>query len=538
MSRKSAPIAHTRTEQMPTSDRLQLDANPLSFWSCDAPLQTALAVSAASQSGVGGSVQPGVSTQEMDLGTLAGTRILRGDVSDRNPSDNYRFSVTSSISASITLTGLASDADIQLVRDTNGNKIVDDSDSIVNSLQRGSVAELIGAELSIGTYFVQVKQFSGDTRYHLSISEGDWFSTNLRDAGLIGEARYLLFADGSLNRNDMITLLRETKDYSTIDPTELTDLRAIVTHAAQFGMPEYVKVLANKVVYSEPANLRSGIGSLYANSSAGQLDRLIGKWFLGQDRPIALSYDRTTTYQYESVNGDLFQNGISYQDIVQQDVSNCYLLSALGAVALRAPNTILSMLIDNRDDTYTVRFFNKGVADYVTVDRFLPVRPEGAAAFASWGGGHFTNPNNELWVALIEKAYAQLNESGWIGQDNSNSYNGKTIATTATFTNASGINYGWPDDTLTQLTGRTTSSHTQPNNANHLISLMNAGSMVALNTRATVEYGIVANHSYTLLNYNAISDRFQLYNPWGTQIEVTRKQIADNFSSWDFTTVS
>jgi len=315
-------------------------------------------------------------------------------------------------------------------------------------------------------------------------------------------------------------------------------LRAIVSQAAQFGMPDYVKVLANKVVYSDPANLRSGIGSLYTNSSDEQLDRLINKWFLGHDRPTALSYDRTTTYQYESVNGALFQNGISYQDIVQQDVSDCYLLSALGAVALKSPNTILNMFIDNRDDTYTVRFFNQGIADYVTVDRFLPIRPEGAAAFASWGGGHFTNPNNELWVALVEKAYAQLNESGWIGQDSSNSYNGKTIAATPTFINASGINYGWPDDTLAQLTGLATNSHSQSNNVNDLISLMNAGSMIALNTRATVDYGIVANHSYTLINHNLVSDRFQLYNPWGNEVELTRKQISDNFSSWDFTIAS
>ena len=30
----------------------------------------------------------------------------------------------------------------------------------------------------------------------------------------------------------------------------------------------------------------------------------------------------------------------------------------------------------------------------------------------------------ELWVALAEKAYVQLNESGWIHQDGTNSYEG------------------------------------------------------------------------------------------------------------------
>ncbi|MGV0027555.1 C2 family cysteine protease [Phormidesmis priestleyi] len=537
---------------MPTQlERPNLNASRFSSWSCDAslaPLQTDLSENVPFyHSAATGSVfelparsrdqTVSISTQQTELGTLAGTRTFSDSVSDYNPLDYYRFSVTSSISVSITLSGLASDADIQLTRDTNDNGIVDDSDFIVSVPQSGSIAELIGAELAIGTYFVQVKQVSHDTRYHLSISAGDWFSANLYDAGLIGEARDLLYADGSLNRNDVITLLRETKDYGTIDTTELADLRAIVRNGSLFAMPEFVQVLANKVVYSDPANLRSGIGSLYANSSDLHLDSLINKWFLGQDHPIALSYDRSTIYPYEFVNGSLFQNGISYQDIVQQDVSDCYFLSALGAVAVRSPQTIVSMFIDNKDETYTVRFFNKGVADYVTVDRFLPIRPGGAAAFASWGGGYFTNPNNELWVALAEKAYAQLNESGWIGQDSSNSYNGKTITPSPTFRNASGINYGWPETTLAQFTGRTTSNRSQSDNIDYLINLFNAERMIALNTRAITEDGIVANHSYTLINYNAAIDRFQLYNPWGSEVELTRKQISDNFSSWDFTTV-
>lgn len=80
------------------------------------------------------------------------------------------------------------------------------------------------------------------------------------------------------------------------------------------------------------------------------------------------------------------------------------------------------MFIDNGDGTFTVRFFNNGVADYVTVDRYLPTTSN-RAAYAGWGGGEASSSMNELWVALAEKAYAQLGASGWSRPGNNrNSY--------------------------------------------------------------------------------------------------------------------
>ncbi|NJK53206.1 MAG: peptidase C2 calpain [Leptolyngbyaceae cyanobacterium SU_3_3] len=474
----------------------------------------------------------------LNLGVLSGTSTFSDFVGRGNPLDIYQFSVTSSdnsrIALSITLSDLSHDADIQLIQDSNSNEIVDESDLIASSNQIGSAAEMIQQSAIAGTYFVRV---SGNTSYHLSISTGDWFGTHLSDAGLIGKARHLSL-DGVFDRSDMIALLNETKDQSTIDAAELRDLKTIVRNADRFAMPDSVRVLAHKVVNSDPANLRSGIGSLYTDSSDEQMERLIGKWFLGNDRPIALSFDRSTQLAYQLVNGSLVQKGISYQDIVQQDVSNCYFLAALGAVALRSPDTIASMFSDNGDNTYTVRFFNNGVADYVTVDRFLPTHSTGYAAFADWGGGRFDQLNNELWVALLEKAYAQLNESGWIGQDNTNSYNGTTLAATSIAGNQGGINHGWTKHALAQIIGRNVDTNYVESDAssiNALISLDNADKIVSMNTHKIVNPYIVANHSYILINYSEVSQKFRLYNPWGYETELTRQQVSDNFSSWDFT---
>lgn len=468
---------------------------------------------------------------ETDIGALAGTRTFSGTIDTGNTSDTYRFSVTDisifgltfPTGVNVTLSGLSSDADVRLIQDSNNNGFVDGADVLAGSYKSGSAAEWMSNALSTGTYFLQVNRFSGNTDYHLSVSTGDWYSANLTDAGVIGEARFAA-ADGQINRNDMLSILRETKDYSTIDATELTDLRKLLSDKG-FLMPGYVKNLTHKVINSDPANPRSGIGNLFAGSSATQMEQLIGKWFLGNDRPTAAS---GMTYRY--VSGSLFQGGIGYLDVDQNASADCYFLSSLGAAAFRSPSTISNMFIDNGDGTYTVRFFNNGVADYVTVDRYMPTSASGYAQYAGWGGGRYDSATNELWVALAEKAYAQINESGWIGQDNTNTY--------------AGIDYGWHDATMRQITGLNVQNHDMTsffglfNSANDLISSFNAGKMISLCTNGSTDSGIVGNHCYTLIGYNSVTDRFRVYNPWNynndSQAErwISRDQLLDNFSGW------
>jgi Calpain family cysteine protease/Bacterial pre-peptidase C-terminal domain len=474
---------------------------------------------------------------ETDLGGLNGTRVFSGQINNNNTSDNYRFSVTNftlpifgtsiPTNVNVSLSGLSADADVRLLRDGNGNGIIDSGDVVTGSYRGEAVAELFTTALQTGTYFVQVNQYNGNSDYHLGISTGDWFSSNLNDSEILGEARYAYYSDGSIGRNDMIGLLRDAKDGGVIDATELTDLRAIVNHAAGLAMPDSVRVLSRKIVYSDPANPRSGIGNLFAGSSSTQMENLIGKWFLGTDRPTAAA---GTTYRYAS--GSLFQGGASYADVDQGAVGDCYFLASLGAVALKTPSNIYNMFTDNGDGTFTVRFFNNGVADYVTVDRYLPTNSWGGFVYANDSSGMaYNNVNNELWVALAEKAYAQVNESGWIGQDNTNTY--------------AGIANGWPYNAMKQITGRNT-AHDDMNdyflfihtgdNVNDMWNAFSAGRSVVMNTNGSTASGIVGNHSYILTGYNYSTGKYVLYNPWGgsdSRVELTRAQIADNFSTWD-----
>ncbi|WP_445248475.1 C2 family cysteine protease [Microcoleus sp. OTE_8_concoct_300] len=350
----------------------------------------------------------------------------------------------------------------------------------------------------------------------------DWFDLNIQDLGLRSTAR-VAASDSVINRNEMISILQNAEDGSVIDSTELTNLRNLLTsNTRPFSIPDSVQNLTNKVVNSDFANqtyLGNALGNLSANSSATQMENLIKKWFLGLDRPY-------TPYTYQYANGSLFQNGASYQDIAQGALGDCYYLASLAATAFRSPTTIQNMFADNGDNTYTVRFYNNGVADYVTVDRYLP----------TYAGGlpYAKTPNSELWVALAEKAYAQVNQSGWIEQqDGTNTY--------------IGIEYGLGYYAMRHVTGRHTLQIYQPSglvDSNAIKTAFNAGLMITIGSKDSgVASNIVASHEYVLVGYNSSTQQFRLYNPHGVNstpnsghLDLTASQLSQSFDYWAYTT--
>jgi hypothetical protein len=351
----------------------------------------------------------------------------------------------------------------------------------------------------------------------------DWFTLNIQDLGLRSTAR-VAASDSVINRNEMIGILRDAKDGSVIDSTELANLRSLLTsNTRPFTIPHSVQNLTNKVVNSDLANqtyLGNALGNLSANSSATQMENLINKWFLGLDRP-------STPYTYQYASGPLFQNGATYQDIDQGTLGDCYYLASLAATAFRSPTTIQNMFVDNGDNTYTVRFYKNGVADYVTVDRYLPTYAVGGLPYAQ-------TPNNELWVALAEKAYAQVNQSGWIEQqDGTNTY--------------IGIEYGLGYYAMRHVTGRNTSQIYQPSgivDTNAIKNAFNAGQMITVGSKPSgVASNVVANHEYVLVGYNSSTQQFRLYNPHGVNstpnsghLDLTAFQISQSFNYWAYTT--
>jgi hypothetical protein len=430
-------------------------------------------------------------------------------VGNIDANDYYRFDLARASSFSLSLNGLSSDANVELLNSTGG--------ALATSLQQGTTAESISRELAAGTYYVRVNPASGNTSYNLTLSAAiilNWFEQNLKDPGLIALGNNLAL-DGNLSRNDMISLFRDAKDGNLIDANELTDLRTILANASRFTMADSVKVLSNKIVNGDGANARAGFGNLYAGSTATQMENLVGKWFLGNDRPDVTRGIFSYAYVYEYVSGSLFQNGISADDVQQRNLGDCYYLATLSSIAHEKPSYIQNMFIDNGDNTFTVRFFNSKSVDYVTVDRYLPTL-SGNAVYAGWGGGLASSTSNELWVALAEKAYAQLAESGW-----SRLYPGTQANAYAA------IEGGFMDAAIWHLTGLgSTTQSPDYITQTQLINRVNSNQILTAAFVNGTGFGVYNYHAYTITSYNPTNGTFHLRNPWGLEhVDLTWSQL-------------
>jgi hypothetical protein len=378
----------------------------------------------------------------------------------RDKDDFFSFTVGKSGTVNVSLSGLSQNAGLALY-DANYN-LVSSSD------KGGNSSELISRNLNAGTYYARVYDYAekpwnhGATSYDLKIERQadaleNYWKNLLVDSSVQNAALNSIKFDSSLSRTDVIGILKSAGDFGSVTSTELTDLRNFYNKAINTpNVASDLKVLSEKVLFSNTSNqwytgsdsIRASLGNLDANSSTTQLNLLIGKHLLGTDRP-AIHRDTSNNLvgSYTRANGSLSVNGAAAADVVQGATADCYFLSALGGTANDKSSMISDMFRDNGDDTWSVRFYTNGKTDYVTVDRMMATDTWGNYIYAN--NGQSVAANNKLWVALAEKAYAQVNESGRIGQDGTNFYgNGDD----------NGIGWGSSGAAITHITNLSTSS--------------------------------------------------------------------------------
>jgi hypothetical protein len=389
------------------------------------------------------------------------------------------------------------------------------------------------ATYSAGTFSVGASS-SGGSGGTTGATTTNWFDANIKDTAL----RALLktdFADNKLNRTEMIAVFKQVGKDGTVSSNEYSDLYAVANNSSLFTSVDYVGVLTKDVVLSNAANAKyqgTTLGNLKSGSTGAQLDKLVGKWFLGAVHPVA-NYG-STTFAYAGAKGSLFASGgPKYSDVVQGALGDCYFVATLGEIALKSPSTITSMFIVNGDGTFTVRFFNNGKAEYVTVDGQVPVDQWGRFVFANMGA-YASSTSNVLWVALAEKAYVQINEMGWLRAslpgNGINSY--QSIAG------------GWFSSVSSQVANRVSqtlmfgSSSTFTDFANSF----NTGKLVGFASKSSPTSSlVVGNHQYVAVAVNTSTQTVTLFNPWGVNngsrypglVTLKWSEIAASFSYWD-----
>ena len=101
---------------------------------------------------------------------------------------------------------------------------------------------------------------------------------------------------------------------------------------------------------------------------------------------------------FDSENYCLFSNGIAVGDIVQGNLSDCYFLSAIGALC-KFPKLLENLFFfkeKTKEHIYGIYFYINGIKKLVLIDDFLPcVSSQGYKRFAMG-----KSEEDEIWLLL------------------------------------------------------------------------------------------------------------------------------------------
>jgi hypothetical protein len=191
----------------------------------------------------------------------------------------------------------------------------------------------------------------------------------------------------------------------------------------------------------------------------------------------------------------LFSGTPTYNDIRQGSVGDCYYLASLASLADTDPDAIRQMIVSLGDGTFAVRFYRNNQEVYVRLDADLPIYSGTSLSYAK------LTPDNEIWVALAEKAYCYFRYG-------ENSYES--------------ISGGWMSTVYQEVTNKTSTTVWTGGSAASLASSMAtslaAGHPITAGSYASPPSPIVGGHAYQVKAVEGTGDSaiVTVYNPWGT----------------------
>ena len=204
------------------------------------------------------------------------------------------------------------------------------------------------------------------TRKAPSFNETDF----IKEAELLNEAV-------SLTENRLKNIPDDTSDASLLfEKNKLTEIKNI-----------YTKMMSGRL------KVPKGQDTVFNDS------KFIGINLNRKNESVKNRYEYTFLSQKDI---PLFAHEPCANDMAQNGLGDCYLLSCMAGLVDKNPEYIKSMMKDNGNGTVTVRFYKNGNPVFITVDKSIPVRsldPNDSIDNSLYVRG-------ALWIKMIEKAFA------------------------------------------------------------------------------------------------------------------------------------
>ena len=206
---------------------------------------------------------------------------------------------------------------------------------------------------------------------------------------------------------------------------------------------------------------------------------------------------------------EIFLQSIEPNDILQGKLGDCWLMSAVASLSER-PELVQRLFITkrvNRKGFYRLRFCIGGMWRTVTVDDYFPCEPKGGPIFSRGNG-------NELWVLLIEKAYAKIHGSYTLLK------NGWAHEAMLDLTGCPTLSYEFSDDNVRKLieTHEFWNMMRRYDDAGYLISGNTPGQdNLTEYKRPSSGGGLVPGHAYAIIQCKEAHGNklLNIRNPWG-----------------------
>jgi Bacterial pre-peptidase C-terminal domain len=226
------------------------------------------------------------------LGVLSGTRVVKDYVGVLDATDIYRFTLNDLSNLQITRTGSSFEPEVQLIRDSNNNGLIDISEVIVNNNNFGILSDSANVDVPSGTYFIRVEPQINNffsTSYELTLVGTPYGGNGLpdpgntipaaRDLGALSGTSSLKEYVGALDSNDFyrFTLGTAANLQARVAPSSGVSLDLdLIQDANNNGLLD-----TNEILRSGSRSITTGITSLNSNLQAGTYFLRIDPTFIG-----------------------------------------------------------------------------------------------------------------------------------------------------------------------------------------------------------------------------------------------------------------